>query len=781
MSTDLRTEINDADDATGWAGDGNAPAVVTLTGQFYEGSGSIGTQHTNSPEHVWTTQTSGGGGTFSIDLSASTVHVLVKDNLVDTYANGGARITLGDGTNDGGWIVGGNNARGLALDKFFNAYKLDVSLVVAGAGGINYTGSAASLNEAAVTSVGYGSLHLAKAQGNVDNVFVDRITYHANNSYALRINGGTAAVPETMSDVAADDVTNGWGLVNNPVGSQYGIFGSTEWGEPSANADVYFSASGEQWYLIGDNGGGLALADGSFIFRVVGNATDTIDFRLTNVTIVNSGSRADFDFSDANVDVLQLDTVIFTNLATVTLPDDATNVFINDSTFNFCGKTIAGSIDQAGNTWNAMYEEAQISLDEASSGVQNAANLIFNADSHPGSAVELNPSGAGPFTFNFDNWKFNGFSTATGGDTFPTVTSVTNTTITASTSHVVSLPGSISSGDLLLAIGHYNTIGGPTVTPPAGWRTINVDFFKGSGSASTRANPGISCYYVFARKADGTEGSTATFTSASSWTGRYGVYQIAANSWTGDIDTAIETSDSSLNIGVGSNTYDPDWTSKLPGRNNRLAIWHVAQGQTTSTITSSGFSNVSQATSGVRTLWRGNRNVSAQLDDPAQYGTSPGNSAAWDAFVVYVMGGTISYSNRAVRLGPNLISSDADVTINILNGGDVPEVYLGLGYTGTVSVVSSVNVKVVVQDTDGNPIQNAKVFLETTPGGVDIISYGITDVNGEVSTTYGGTTPVDVTGFVRKGGWSPVYKSANINDTIGTTGLTATITLVSDE
>jgi hypothetical protein len=103
------------------------------------------------------------------------------------------------------------------------------------------------------------------------------------------------------------------------------------------------------------------------------------------------------------------------------------------------------------------------------------------------------------------------------------------------------------------------------------------------------------------------------------------------------------------------------------------------------------------------------------------------------------------------------------------------------GTSASTLIQNSVTVQVTVQDTTGTPIQNAKVFLEEDPGGTDVISFGVTDVNGEVSTTFSGSVPQDVIGYVSKGTSSPVYKRANINDTIGTGGLSATITLVSDE
>jgi hypothetical protein len=133
--------------------------------------------------------------------------------------------------------------------------------------------------------------------------------------------------------------------------------------------------------------------------------------------------------------------------------------------------------------------------------------------------------------------------------------------------------------------------------------------------------------------------------------------------------------------------------------------------------------------------------------------------------------------------------SDGAITINLTNcsaanvqgGGSGFSFELAAGTTSTVTIQQTVSVTVTVQDVEGNPIQGARVFLETSPGGVDIITYDTTNASGQVTTSYAGSTPQAVVGYVRKGAWSPVYKSANINDSIGSSGLNAVITLVSDE
>ena len=78
MSTDNRTELNDCDSVTGWSGDGSSPATVSLTGQFYQGTSSIGSQHSNSDEHMLTTRDTLNAGTFSIDMSDSTCYQMLK-------------------------------------------------------------------------------------------------------------------------------------------------------------------------------------------------------------------------------------------------------------------------------------------------------------------------------------------------------------------------------------------------------------------------------------------------------------------------------------------------------------------------------------------------------------------------------------------------------------------------------------------------------------------------------------------------------------------------------
>lgn len=424
MSVDLRTELNDCDVATGWTGDGPTPAVTTLTGQRYQGTGAIESQHSNANEHMATTNETVGATTFSLSAADFTFYLQLKDNLVNTALNGGIQFVLGDGTDKVGFDVGGNDAVGLPLTPFYNAYKLDSSNLPSGSN-ITYTGTEGNLTLSAITEVGVGTLHLAKAQGNVTNIFVDYISYIANGSYALRINGGTSGVPETMVDVQGDDETNGWGMVNNPLGAQYGFFAPTEWGEPAANADSYFTASNEQWYWIGDNGGGAAVGALNFPFRVVGNATDTISFVLDNVVIVNTGQRAEFDMSSADVNTLQLDAVTFTDLGAITFPANTATKHANNCIFNNCAQVYLDTLTCDGLIFNGTTNALGAIQWDGTVTEENQDNLTFNSDG-TGHAIEISLNTASLTTFNIDGYSVNGYETASLGSTGNTVFNVDN-------------------------------------------------------------------------------------------------------------------------------------------------------------------------------------------------------------------------------------------------------------------------------------------------------------------------------------------------------------------
>jgi len=407
MSVDNRTILNDCEDsAQTFTTSGGALATETGAGGYYEGVASVRAQHSNNNDRTSTTGDSA-GATFNIDMSDMTVYLLAKDNLVSPFGesvigNGGAQIVLGDGTNLIGYPIGGNDAVGMPISQYFTTFKLDVSEVVATppTNVAVYTGTEAALVQTAITAFGYGSVHPSKAVGNIANLWLDVFAYIANTSYALTINGGTVGTPETMLDVQGDDELNGWGLVANPLGAQYQFFSPTEWGNAAAVADVYFTASDEQWFWIGDNAGGHPVGITHFPFRIVGNATDTIDIKWSNLVIVNTGTRAEFIAGDTNVDIMQFDNVTFTDLGAITFPVlDTGNKFADNCSFNNCAQVDPSTTAMDGPSFNGTTDANGALLIAAS--VSNIIGATFTSDG-TGHAIYITATG----TYDFDFWTF---------------------------------------------------------------------------------------------------------------------------------------------------------------------------------------------------------------------------------------------------------------------------------------------------------------------------------------------------------------------------------------
>ena len=441
MATDNRTTLNNCSATTGWTGD-DTVSVDSTTGQSYQGGSSLSWQATNSVTHMYTTSI---GGTR--DLSNAQVWMLVKDNLIQTQANNGMLLVIGDGTNRVGYRVGGYDAIGLPLRFFYNSYRLDVS----NKPGFNtFAGTEANLNEAAITSAGVGTLHLAKANGAIDNTWIDRLSFIVNGNYALTINAGTVGTPITFATVVGEDRSNGWGLINNPVGKQYSLFGSTEWGTPSGTANSYFEDSDFQLYLLG-----FQVGTGNFLFRTIGNSTGTNSFVLNNGVIVNVDTRATLNFTNNDVDLFKLDAITFTNCGAITFPTHVANDrFVDNCIFNNCAQVDMSTISATNITFNGTTDANGAILLDTNGQTTNQTEFRFNSDG-TGHAIYITQTG----TYNFTDWFFDGYGSTgttdaviynnsggavtinvTGGDT-PTYRNGTSATTTINVSVPISITG----------------------------------------------------------------------------------------------------------------------------------------------------------------------------------------------------------------------------------------------------------------------------------------------------------------------------------------------------
>lgn len=127
-----------------------------------------------------------------------------------------------------------------------------------------------------------------------------------------------------------------------------------------------------------------------------------------------------------------------------------------------------------------------------------------------------------------------------------------------------------------------------------------------------------------------------------------------------------------------------------------------------------------------------------------------------------------------------------EITTGTTNATAITSVYMLTNSSTTAQdyqyPLEVVTVKVTVKDINtGLPIENARVFLETDPGGVDIFNT-LSDVDGIVqNTSYAYSADQAVVGRVRKASSAPYYRTAPIVGTITSTGYETTIFLIPDE
>lgn len=98
---------------------------------------------------------------------------------------------------------------------------------------------------------------------------------------------------------------------------------------------------------------------------------------------------------------------------------------------------------------------------------------------------------------------------------------------------------------------------------------------------------------------------------------------------------------------------------------------------------------------------------------------------------------------------------------------------------------TSVPLSITAVDSSLNPIQNARVYVKAAAGGPEtagtVLLTGLTNASGVLTGSYGYTANQPITGYVRKGTSSPLYKQSVIAGTVTSAGYSNTISLTKDE
>ena len=250
---------------------------------------------------------------------------------------------------------------------------------------------------------------MAKAQGAVDNIYLDRLSYIANDSAAFTINGGTVGTPETWADFQGDDSTNGWGVCGNPFADQFQMNASFDMGD-AGTASSYFEMDGVQLYLFGQ-----AYGAGHFFWDLIANATGTNSLVIKGSQIISvastTGNAVDLGWNVANFDNIQVDGSLFKDVGNWTLPANSANRWIrscvieNPISINLNGMEISDTTINQGAQSRA---DGLMILDTAGDS-NNMDNVIFNSDG-TGHAIEI----TAPGSYTFTSLTFNGYA-AQGG------------------------------------------------------------------------------------------------------------------------------------------------------------------------------------------------------------------------------------------------------------------------------------------------------------------------------------------------------------------------------
>jgi hypothetical protein len=250
--TDDRTAFDQGDSTTGWAAAGGSTSVALGTADPapVEADGHIASTASNATTFVFFTGTSRGTGPHLIYVWALTTGVL------DTRANGGLMLMIGDGTNRVGYHVGGSDVAPFRSDSGeagtrtgYMCFVTDTDQLASWPHGATVlAGSRATLegNLDAITQVGAGFKTLVKAVGGAVNIWVDIIRTGVANTIStsgLTLSGGTSGDVATFRQIAIEDrssaTVKAHGVIRELGEGLFGVQGTLRFGD---------QASGSSWF-----------------------------------------------------------------------------------------------------------------------------------------------------------------------------------------------------------------------------------------------------------------------------------------------------------------------------------------------------------------------------------------------------------------------------------------------------------------------------------------------------------------------------------------------------
>lgn len=494
---DQRTIFNEADATTNWSG---SPSLFTSEPNPVESTGCIGYVVSNATVNGYVPGT-------SANLTSSLVYVWVRPfGSMDTVANGGVGVIVGDGTNIMAYYVGGSDKSGFRHTDGpveWTCFILDTTALPTSKATI--AGSEASMNWSAITQIGARFKTLFKAVGGVSNCYVDIIRHGTGG---LTVTGGGSGTEGTFAEIATADRSTAnqqaFGVCRQLATGVVGLQGPLTLGDNAGTGSIDFESSGETVVFEPPPAG---VATSRFWITVTGNATGTGSVVLTGCAFIcPAGTGAAFTASDSDVDTFTLDgcTLKGFEQGVTFLGATTTNTHtVQDCVFDGCGQIAPQFLLQDGTfdgvTINGSTASATGALLLGATGYTSGVtlgNLLVNSGGS-GHGIYITQAG----TYTFSNVKGVGFGADATANAFIYNNSGGAVTINATNgcSGLTVLNGSGASTTINNSVNVKITAVTTTGTPISGARVFletvsgGTDIFDGSDATSlTDANGEVS-------------------------------------------------------------------------------------------------------------------------------------------------------------------------------------------------------------------------------------------------------------------------------------------------
>ena len=324
---------------------------------------------------------------------------------MDTTANGGIGIVLGDGTNRRSYYVGGSDQSRFQVGTW-GCY------MVHGANPptqYNQEAGSSAPNFSAITQVGVRFKTLSKSLGGADNCFIDNMHWGTG----ITVKGGGVGTEGTFSEVATADEakTGAYGIIRTVQTGVYEVQGKITIGDTGTGSS-YFKDT-DAVIVFADNGAG----DSFYEFSLQGNSTGTNTFEVgvqvgtgddsrgrNGITLLSAGPDVYVGLGDSNMDTIKIYGSQFKNLGTIELSGDTATEFYGNTIDN-CYQVIANQTIIRNCNFNGYTIDSDAALLWNNSINIKNCNFIANTDStNDPHAIEHPNSG----TYTYDNLQFSG-------------------------------------------------------------------------------------------------------------------------------------------------------------------------------------------------------------------------------------------------------------------------------------------------------------------------------------------------------------------------------------